>query len=69
MGNASKRQEFDILTELLKSYAQGVDAFSTCAPIASAKLVQDILNFIFVSEMINDIKMGIQPFIIADAST
>ncbi len=47
---------------------RGVDAFSLCAPIASSKLVQDLLNFVFVSETTNDIKTGIQPFIIADAS-
>jgi hypothetical protein len=66
--NCTKRQEFNVLTEVLHAYARGPDAFSSCAPIASSKLVQDLLSFIFVSESTDDIKTGIQPFIIADAS-
>jgi hypothetical protein len=59
------------LSDLLQAYARGPDAFSTCAPSASAKVLQDVLNFTFVSKTMddNDIKTGIQPFIIADAST
>jgi hypothetical protein len=66
--NCTKKQEFNVLAEVLQAYARGPDKFTTCAPIATAKLVQDLLNFVFVSESTDDIKSGIQPFIIADAS-
>jgi hypothetical protein len=45
-----------------------MEAFSTCVPIASSKLVQDLLNFISISETTDNIKTGVHPFIIADAS-
>jgi hypothetical protein len=68
LANCTKRQEFNVLSNMLQSHARSPDAFSTCAPIASAKALQDVLNFTFVSETTDDIKTGIQPFIIADAS-
>jgi hypothetical protein len=66
--NCTKKQDFNVLSELLQAYARGPDKFTTCAPIATAKLVQDLLNFVFASESTDDIKTGLQPFIIADAS-
>jgi hypothetical protein len=68
LANCTERQDFNVLSEQLQSYARGPEAFSACAPIASAKLAQDLLNFVFVSESTVDIRTGIQPFIIADAS-
>jgi hypothetical protein len=67
--NGTKRQDYNVLTEILQAYARGAEAFSPCAPIASAKLMQDLLNFNFVSETTDDIETGLQPFIIADASS
>jgi hypothetical protein len=66
--NCTKRQDFNILSEMLQAYSRSGDAFSSCAPIASPKLVQDLINFVFVSESTDDIRTGLQPFIIADAS-
>ena len=66
--NCTKKQEFNVLNELLQAYSRGPEAFSNCAPIISAKLVQDLLNFSFVSDALDDIKSGIQPFLIADGS-
>jgi hypothetical protein len=42
--------------------------FSACTPIALTKLVQNLPNFTFISETMDDIKAGIQPFVIAYAS-
>jgi hypothetical protein len=67
--NCTKRQEFLVLTEQLQAYSRSNDAFSTCPPIASAKLVQDLLQFNFVGESADDIRSGIQPFIVADGSS
>jgi len=66
--NCTKKQEFNVLNELLQAYSRGQEALSNCAPIVSAKLVQDLLNFSFVSDALDDIKSGIQPFLIADSS-
>ncbi len=66
--NSTKKQDFNVFTELLQAYSRGPEAFSSCAPIASAKLVQDLLNFTFVSESTDDIKTGLQPFVIVDGS-
>jgi hypothetical protein len=67
--NYTKRQEFVVLTEQLQVYARSNEAFSTCSPIASAKLVQDLLQFNFVGENADDIRTGVQPFIIVDGSS
>jgi hypothetical protein len=66
--NCPKKQEFNILSELLHSYARGPDAFSPATPVVTAKLVQDLLSFVFHGDSPDDIKSGIQPFAIADGS-
>jgi hypothetical protein len=66
--NCSKRQEYSVITDQLQAYARSADAFSTCIPVASTKLVQDLLQFIFVGESADDIRTGIQPFMVADGS-
>jgi hypothetical protein len=67
--NCTKRQEYLVLMEQLQVYARSNEAFLTCYPIASAKLVQDLLQFTFVGENTDDIRTGLQPFIIADGSS
>jgi hypothetical protein len=66
--NATKRQEFGVLRELLDSYARGPDSFYSMAPVASAKLIQDLLNFTFAGDSQDDLKTGLQPFVVADGS-
>jgi hypothetical protein len=66
--NASKRQEFRVLREILEAYARGPEAFSHLAPVVSAKLVQDLLMFTFIGDSQDDIKVGLQPFTVADGS-
>jgi hypothetical protein len=68
LANCTKKQDFNVLSDNLQAYARGPDAFSSMAPIASAKLVQDLLNFSFVSENTDDIKSGIQPFLVIDST-
>jgi hypothetical protein len=36
------------------------------ASVASAKLIQDLLNFTFTGDSQDDLKTGLQPFVIAD---
>jgi hypothetical protein len=68
LANCNKHEEFNVLSEQMQSYARSADAFYSCHPIASAKLVQDLLSFTFLGESTDDIKSGLQPFIIANGS-
>jgi hypothetical protein len=67
--NCTKWQEFNVLEEVLDTYARSQGDFSPIAPIASEKLMQDLLSFTFVGDPADDIKTGLQPFIITDGST
>jgi hypothetical protein len=67
--NCNKRQEFSVLTDQLHLFACGPNTFSPNSPVVSICLVQDLQNSIFISEALDDIKTGLQPFIIADGST
>lgn len=64
--NCSKKQEFNVLVDQLQAYSRGPDAFSTCAPVVSLCLVQDLLELVVVGETLDDVKMGLQPFIITN---
>jgi hypothetical protein len=66
--NASKRQEFSVLRELLDTYSCGAEAFYYLVPVVSAKLVQDLLSFTFMGDSQDDLKTGLQPFMVADGS-
>jgi hypothetical protein len=66
--NSNKRQEFSVLRELLDTFSRSPQAFYNLSPVVSAKLVQDLLSFTFLGESQDDLKSGIQPFIIADGS-
>jgi hypothetical protein len=66
--NCMTRQELQILTERLLTFTRSTEAFSTCAPVVLPKLIQDLLNFVFVSDSPNDTKTSLQPFIVADGS-
>jgi hypothetical protein len=66
--NRKKRQKFGVLTDLLHAYARILDAFTSSTPVVTIRLVQDLQNFIFIGETVDDIKTGLQPFIIADGS-
>jgi hypothetical protein len=66
--NSNKRQEFSVLRELLDTYSRSPDAFYNMSPVVSAKLIQDLFSFTFVGDSQEDLKTGLQPFIIADGS-
>jgi hypothetical protein len=66
--NCSKKQDLTVLTEQLHSYARSPESFTSVTPVVTVRLVQDLQNFIFVSDTLDDIKAGLQPFVIADGS-
>ena len=68
LANCKKRQEFNVLSELLQAQARGPLACSPHAPVVTPKLLQDLMTFTFVADSMDDIKTGLQPFIISDGS-
>jgi len=68
LAECTKRQEFHVICEQLQLYARSPQAFTTSLPVVSAKLAQDIINFNFVGDTLDDIKTGLQPFVIASGS-
>jgi hypothetical protein len=63
-----KWQEFGVLSKLLQAHARGPLAFSNAAPVVTPKLVQDLTTFTFLGDLLDDIKTGLHPFIIADGT-
>jgi len=66
--NCNKKQEFIILDNLLQAYSRSPEAFSVSTPVVNLRLVQDLMSFSFVAESSDDLKSGLQPFIIANGS-
>jgi len=66
--NCSKRQELMVLMDMLTSYSRGQEAFTNSTPVPTSKLVQDLLTFTFLGDSPEDIKTGLQPFIIAEGA-
>jgi len=66
--NCKKKQEFQVLRETLEAFARSPHAYSPSVPTITARLVQDLLNFSFVGDSADDIKLGLHPFIITDGN-
>jgi hypothetical protein len=66
--NSDKKQEHTVLKELLDACARQPDAFSTMTPVVMPKLLQDLRTFTFLADSQDDLRTGLQPFIIADGS-
>jgi hypothetical protein len=66
--NSDKKQEHTILKELLDASARQPNAFSTLTPVITPKLLQDLRTFTFLADSPDDLRTGLQPFIIADGS-
>jgi hypothetical protein len=67
--NCTKKQEFNVLKDVLDTYARSPEAFSATVPIVTPKLVQDLISFTFVGDSADDIKTGLHPFVITDGSS
>jgi len=66
--NCTKKQDIQVLSDTLHTFARSADAFSASVPIVTARLVQDLLMFNFLGQSIDDIKSGLHPFIILDGN-
>jgi len=62
-----KKQEFSVVREALEAFSRSDQAFNNSAPIPTPKLVSDLTTITFVSDHPNDIKTGIQPFVVMDS--
>jgi hypothetical protein len=65
---APKKQEFSVIRESLDAYSRTDGAFLNVAPVPSPKLVSDLTTMTFVSDHPDDLKTGIQPFVVMDGS-
>ncbi len=65
---AKKKQEFSILREYLDAYARSERAFIAVAPIATPKIHSDLSTVTFLADHQDDLKSGIQPFVVMDGS-
>jgi hypothetical protein len=66
--NCTKKQELQVLRDSLDSFARSAEAFSTSVPVVTARLVQDLLDFNFLGQSVEDIKSGFHPFIVSDGN-
>jgi hypothetical protein len=67
--NRTKKQEVQVLRDYLDSFARTAEAFSTSTPFITPRLVQEFLEFNFLGTGADDIKGGLQPFIIVDGNS
>jgi len=65
---AKKKQEFSILREAVESYLRSAQAFVPLAPIVTPKLHSDLATVTFVADHHDDLKTGLQPFMVMDGS-
>jgi hypothetical protein len=68
LATAPKKQEFSVIRESLDAYSRTDGAFLNVAPVPSPKLVSDLTTITFVSDHPDDLKTGIQPFVVMDGS-
>jgi len=65
---APKKQEFSVVRDALDSFSRSPQAFINTAPIPTPKLISDLNTITFVADHPDDLKSGIQPFIVMDGS-
>jgi len=53
---------------MLEAFARSPQAYSPSVPTVTAKLVQDLLSFSFLGYSADNIKLGLNPFIITDGN-
>jgi hypothetical protein len=65
---AAKKQEFAVVRQALDAYAKSPQAFIPQAPIPTPKMVSDLTTITLVADHNDDLKTGIQPFVVMDGS-
>jgi hypothetical protein len=68
LASATKKQEFGVIRQALDAYAHSPQAFISQAPIPTPKLVSDLTTVTLVANHNDDLKTGIQPFVVMDGS-
>jgi len=63
-----KKQEFSVIRDLLEAFSCSPHAFLNTAPIPSPKLVSDLSTIMLVADHPDDLKTGLQPYIVMDGS-
>jgi len=65
---ASKKQEFSVIRDALDAFSRTPQAYTTAAPVPTPKLVSDLTTITFAADHPDDLKTGIQPFVVMDGS-
>jgi len=65
---ATKKQEFSVVRESLDAFSRTPQAFINSAPIPTPKMVSDLTTITFVGDHPDDLKSGINPFVVMDGS-
>jgi len=65
---SSKRQEFSVVREAPDAFSRTDLAFINIAPVPTPKLVSDLTTITFVSDHSDNLKTGIQPFVVMEGS-
>jgi len=65
---ASKKHEFGVVKQAFDAYARSNTAFIPQPPIPTPKLVNDLATINLVADHNDDLKTGIQPFVVMDGS-
>lgn len=68
LASATKKQEFGVIRQALDAYAHSPQAFIPQAPIPTPKMVSDLTTVTLVASHNDDLKTGIQPFVVMDGS-
>ena len=68
LANSSKKQDINILQDEVTNDAVGPNGFGWTALIISPQLVQDLVSPIFVVPSADDIKTGLQPFMVINGT-
>jgi len=65
---AKKRQEFSVIREFLEHFSRSEHAFIPLAPVPEPKLHSDLATVTFLADSPDDLKTGLQPFVVMDGS-
>jgi hypothetical protein len=68
LATTTKKQEFSIVRKALDAFSRTEQAYINTAYIPTPKLVTDLLTITFTSDHPDDLKTGIQPFLVMDGS-
>ena len=68
LAKASKKQALAIIQDDSTKFSISLQHYIRLLLVVSPQLAQDLINFTFIAQMANDIKVGLNPFAIISGS-